>query len=233
MSEKDLLQTDALPAAIVIPAVTDVDVSQKPKLTNISTSPNSLSRVAKARSYFVLPTSTQSIARSTSFFRIPKTSPTTNASPFSRQSDSVSETNSIKSVKSFKSTVSFKTDNVEKQTHHKSLSNIVVDAADDISEYGSEDIKSLQSEDFENDKDVFIVKDILTKPKKCRLKEVAGQRPSFRRVDSSDSIPPPNEHKHLHVHHDAEPFNSVGIDDNNDKVTATAEGKYFAEIVIS
>lgn len=229
MSQKDLLQTDAIPADIVIPAVTDVAFSQKPKLTNISTSPNSLSGVAKARSYFVLPTSTQSIARSTSFFRIP----TTNASPFSRQSDSLSETNSIKSVKSFKSTVSFKTDNVEKLIHHKSSSNVVVDVVDDISEYGSEEIQSIQSEDFEEDKDVFIMKDILTKPKKCRLKEVAGQRPSFRRVDSSDSIPPPNEHKHLHVHYDAEPFNSVGIDDNNDKVTTTAEGKYFAEKVIS
>lgn len=232
MSEKDLLQTDAIPADIVIPAVADVALSQKPKLTNISTSPNSLSGVAKARSYFVLPTSTQSMARSTSFFRIPKSSPTTNASPISRQSDSLSETNSIKSVKSYKSTVSFKTDNVEKQTHHKSSGNIVVDVVDDISEYGSEDIQSIKSEDFEEDKDVFIMKDILTKPKKCRLKEVTGQRPSFRRVDSSDSIPPPNEHKHLHVHHDTKPFNSVGLDDNNDKVTTTAEGKYFAEKVI-
>ena len=228
MSEKDSSKTDAVSAAILVstlPAVADIDVPQKPKLTNISTSPTSLSKIVKARSHFVLPASVDNVARSTSYFRIPKSSPTPTASPFSRQSDSISETSSIKSVKS---TVSFKIEKVEEVTTRQSSTDIVVD---DVSEYeGSLDARSLKSEDFEANEDVFIMEDIRTSPKKCRLKEIAGQRPAFRRVDSSDSIPPPNEYKNQHIHHgadDVDPYNLEVIDDNNDKVIITVEGKYF------
>ena len=229
MSEEDSLQTDAIPAAVIIPprsSVADRSVSQKLKLTNISTSPNSLSNGAKARSYFVLPISKESVPRPASFFRIPKTSPTPTVSPFSQQSDSLSETNSIKSVKSIKSTVSFKIENVEKLNKDKSMSDIFID---DISDYGgSVDAQSLKSEDFEENEDVFIMNDIQN-PKKCRIKE----RSAFRRVDSSDSIPPPNDYKH-HVHiprghksDDVEPYNNISepTDDSNDKIVITVEGK--------
>lgn len=241
MSDKDTSESDAIPAPIVPPPrpiVTNLNASPKLKMTNISTSPNSISTVTKARSYFVLPTSTENLTRSTSFFRIPKTSPAPpDASPFSRQSDSISETNSVKSAKS---TVSFKIDKIDKPHKRLSSNDIVVDEG---SEYdGSEDIRSIKSDDLNENEDVFIVKDIsnINNNEKCSVTEmvttdkVAGQtqRPKIRKVNSSDSIPPPNEFKHQHNHHgfddkDEENDKTVPRDDTNDSVIITVEGKYF------
>jgi hypothetical protein len=240
MSEEDTLESDTIPAPIVPPprpVVTNLNASPKLKMTNISTSPNSISTVTKARSYFVLPTSSENLTRSTTFFRIPKTSPTPpDASPFSRQSDSISETNSVKSAKS---TVSFKIDKIDKPRKRLSSTDIVVDEG---SEYdGSQDIQSIKSDDFDENEDVFIVKDIsnINDNEKCSVKEivttdkVAGQiqRPKLRKVNSSDSIPPPKEFKRQHNHHgfddkDNENYKSEPRDDTNDSVIITVEGKY-------
>lgn len=239
MSEEDTLESDAIPAAIVPPprpVVANLNNSPKLKMTNISTSPNSISTVTKARSFFVLPTSTESLPRSASYFRIPKASPSPlNTSPFSRQSDSISETNSVKSAKS---TVSFKIEKVDKPRKRLSSNDIVVDEG---SEYdGSQDIQSIKSDDFDENEDVFIVKVIsnMNNNEKCSVTEVTNdkvagqmQRPKVRRVHSSDSIPPPNEFKHQHNHHgfddkDKENEKSEPRDDTNDSVIITVEGKY-------
>ena len=239
MSEEDTLESDAIPAAIVPPprpVVANLNTSQKLKMTNISTSPNSISTVTKARSYFVLPTSTENLTCSTTYFRIPKALPSPHdASPFSRQSDSISETNSVKSAKS---TVSFKIEKADKPRERLSSNDIVVDEG---SEYdGSQDIQSIKSDDFDENEDVFIVEDIsnINNNEKCSVTEVTNdkvagqiQRPKLPRVNSFDSIPPPNEFKYQHDHRgfdDKEKENnkSEPRDDTNDSVIITVEGKY-------